>query len=134
MEITGSGGAPQVVRRDQVGFAGLTADDFMRMLITELQNQDPTQPLGNEQLLSQLSAMRGLQGDIELSETLKAITSNQQLATAATFIGKSILGTTAQNGEVRGVVDRAFLRDGQAFVSVGQNEVPLSRVTTVSAG
>jgi len=132
MEIAGTSSATEVVSRDSVGIAGLTADDFMQMLITQLQNQDPTEPLGNEELLNQLSTMRNLQSDIELTETLEAITSNQQLATASTFLGKTVTGTTRQNNDVIGVVERAFLRDGVAHVSIGDAEVPLSNVTTVS--
>ena len=33
------------------GFAALTSQDFLKMLITELQNQDPTQPVSNSELL-----------------------------------------------------------------------------------
>lgn len=135
MEITGSSSASgtPVVEAANTGFNGLTADDFMRMLITELQNQDPTEPLGNEQLLNQLSTMRNLSANIELADSLEAITSNQQLSTASTFIGKSVIGNTADNAEVSGVVDRAFLRDGKAFLTVNSHEVPLSNVSTVAS-
>lgn len=134
MEIGSTSGASnQVASPDQVGFAGLKADDFMRMLITELQNQDPTQPLGNEELLGQLSAMRNLQSNIELSDTLKAFAGNNGLATASTFIGKNITGTTAQKTEITGIVDKAFVRDGKAFVAVGADEVAVDDISFVAA-
>lgn len=121
-----------IVSQDEVGFSGLTADSFMRLLITELQNQDPLEPVGNEELLSQLSMMRNLQSNIELSDAVKAVTTNQQLSTAANFIGSSVTGFTTDQTEVSGIADRAFLRDGIAYVGAGEAEIPLSQVTSVN--
>jgi flagellar basal-body rod modification protein FlgD len=136
MEIGATGSSSSdvnVVDADQVGFAGLTSESFLTLLITELQNQDPTEPIGNEELLNQLSMMRNLQSNIELGDTLKAITSDQQLSTAATFIGKSITGISTEQEEVAGIADRAFLKDGQVFVGVGDSEIPLSQVSVVTS-
>jgi flagellar basal-body rod modification protein FlgD len=123
----------QVVEKDQVGFAGLNADTFMKLLITELQNQDPLSPMESSDMLNQLSMMRNLSANIELADALEAITSNQQLSTAATFIGKQVTGTDSANNDVVGVVDRAFLRNNEAFVRVSDIDVPLSQVTSVSS-
>lgn len=136
MDVGGAnaaGNASPFVDREKIGFAGLTADDFMKMLIVELQNQDPTDPLSNEQLLNQLSVMRNLQSNIELSDTLKAITSSQQLVAATSFLGKTVAATKEDDTEISGVVDRVFQRDGKTFVAVADQEVPLSDITTVIA-
>ena len=122
-----------VIEADQIGFAGLDSNGFLKLLITELQNQDPLSPLESGDMLNQLSMMRNLQASIELSDSIKAITSNQQLSTAAAFIGKEITGADAAGNEVIGMVDRAFLRDSKAFVGVGEVEVSLSQVISVNA-
>jgi len=133
MEITATGASnsAQTVSKDQTGFSGLTADSFMKLLIVQLQNQDPTEPLSNGELLGQLSAMRTLQSNIELGDALKSITVNQRLSTASTFIGQTVTGRTINQQEVTGIADGAFLRDDQAYVSVGESEIPLSSVTAV---
>jgi flagellar basal-body rod modification protein FlgD len=129
---TASGSSLPVVPADQAGFGSLNSDTFMKLLITQLQNQDPLEPVGNEELLSQLSMMRNLQANIELGESLKAITTNQQLSTAAAYIGRQITGTDTGRENITGIVDRAFLRDGEAFVGVGAREVALGQVASVS--
>lgn len=134
--VSGSSGASgssavKVVDPDEVGFNGLTADSFMKLLITELQNQDPTEPLGNEQLLAQISSMRELQSNIELSDTLKEITTGQSLTQAAGLIGKEIEGQEGTQSPVAGVVDRAFVKDGKAYVGIGTSELPVSAITSV---
>jgi flagellar basal-body rod modification protein FlgD len=121
----------QFVDASQTGLAALTSEGFLELLITQLQNQDPSEPIGNEELLNQISAMRELQSNIELSDTLKSLTSNQQLSTAAAFIGKSVSGNVGDQ-LISGTVDRAFLRDGTAYVSVGDTELPLNDITDVT--
>ena len=125
---------PRIVDKDDIGFSGLTADSFMKLLITELQNQDPLEPVGNEQLLNQLSMMRNLQSNIELSDTLKSITANQQLSAAAAFIGKTVAGTSVDQQFVQGRVDRAFVAEGKVHVGLGSTSVAVDQIISVNAG
>jgi flagellar basal-body rod modification protein FlgD len=134
MEVTSAISAgTKTVAADQTGFAGLTANDFMKLLITQLQNQDPSKPMDNDALLSQLSSMRNLQSNIELSNTLKSITGNQQLATASNFIGKFVVGRSTAQQDLGGIVHRASVRDGQTFLGIGDHEILLEDVTDVAA-
>jgi flagellar basal-body rod modification protein FlgD len=127
----GTQSTANLVERDQVGFAGLNSDAFMTLLITELQSQDPLDPMRNEEMLNQLSMMRNLQSNIELGETLKSITQNQQLTTAAAIIGRTVTAGTA-NGDVTGIVDRAFLRDGKTYLGIGDREFELGQVRSIN--
>ncbi len=116
------------------GLGGLTSEAFLQMMITQLQNQDPLEPTGNDELLNQISQMRSLQSNIELGETLNSITNNQQLSSAASFIGKTIgatVQTAAGSRQVSGVVTRAFVAEGQAFIGIGEDSVPVSGVHTI---
>jgi flagellar basal-body rod modification protein FlgD len=113
------------------GFNNLTTADFMQMLIAELQNQDPTQPMSNQDLLTQLSTMSQLQSTQDLDTALQNNTTNQQLATASSFIGKAIQGTDSSSNPVTGVAQEAVLQNGGAFVVVGNSLVPLANITAV---
>jgi flagellar basal-body rod modification protein FlgD len=115
------------------GFNNLTTGDFMQMLIAELQNQDPTQPMSNQDLLTQLSTMSQLQSTQDLDKALQANTNNQQLATASSFIGKAIQGTDSNKNSVSGVVQEAVLQNGAAYVAVGNSLVPVANITAVAA-
>lgn len=123
----------KIVDKADTGFGSLDAESFLKMLIVELQNQDPTAPMGNEELLGQLSTMRGLQANLELEDAMKSLSANQQLSTAASYIGKKITGTTSNSTEFTGLVDRAFIRDGKSYVGSGTTEVPTANITGVNA-
>src|SRR5580693_2492132 len=107
------------------GFNNLTTADFMKMLIAELQNQDPTQPMSNQDLLSQLSTMSQLQSTQDLDSALQSTTNTQQLSTASSFIGKAVQGTDSNSNPITGVASQAVLQNGTAFVAVGNTLVPL---------
>lgn len=132
--IANTGNAVPVTDKDKVGFNGLTSDAFMKLLIAQLQNQDPTEPMGNDELLQQISSMRNLQANIELSDTLKTFSQNQQISTGAAFLGTKVTGTTSSNREVTGIADRVFVREGQTYLGIGTEEVAISKVTGVALG
>lgn len=125
-------GSVNFVDADQQGFAGLTSDDFMKLLIAQLQNQDPSNPLDSDQLLSQISEMRNLQASIELQSSLENLALSQQLTSSTAFIGKSITGTGTDQTNVSGVVSRVQLRDGTAYLTVGSKEVALKDILSVA--
>jgi flagellar basal-body rod modification protein FlgD len=130
-----SSSGPQTVARESTGFNALSAEDFLKMMIVQLQNQDPLEPTGNEELLNQISQMRSLQSSIELSEALKSVTSQQKLSSAASLIGKSVTGTiTLGDGTettLEGIVERAFLKGGEAFVGLPDGELAVENISSV---
>lgn len=137
MEISGSLADRSATSQTQ-GFNGLTADDFFKLLIAQLQNQDPTSPVGNDQLLQQLSTMRGLQSNIELSETLERVADSlkttsgdngEKLSVGASYIGTSVTLDDTSTG----FVDRAFVLNEQTYVGVNGVDVPISRVVSVNS-
>jgi flagellar basal-body rod modification protein FlgD len=134
VNAVGSAATPAIVEKDKIGFAGLSSETFLKLLIAQLQNQDPTSPVGNEEILQQLSAMRSLQASVELTETLKTMSANQQVASGATFLGKIVIGLNDQKQEVSGIADRVFVRDGRLMIGMGADEIAVSSVTGVALG
>ena len=114
------------------GFNNLTTGDFMKMLIAELQNQDPTQPMSNKDLLTQLSTMSQLQSTQDLDKALQTNTNNQQLSIASSFIGRSVQGTDSNKNPVSGIAQEAVLQNGTASVAVGNSLLPVANITAVA--
>lgn len=130
--VTNGSTTPKVVESKDVGFAGLTSDDFLDLLIAQLQNQDPTNPMDSDQMLAQISEMRGLQASIELESALESLTLSQQLTSSTSFLGKTISGNIGQD-VIQGVVDGVQVRDGKSFLRVNGRDVELSNVTAVTS-
>ena len=133
LELAANNGLPTLdfVDVNDTGLAAVTADDFMTLLITQLQYQDPTEPMTNDEILSQVSQMQSMQASIELTDTLEGLSNGQSLASASSLIGQRVVGRRGDGGVVEGTVDRAVLREGQAVVAVGDDELTLGQIESI---
>lgn len=89
-----------------------TQDRFMTLLVTQLRNQDPLNPMDNAQVTSQLAQLETVNGITQLNNTLLALSGQMDLSQsmqAANLIGKSVLfpgekvslGSATQDGITR---------------------------------
>ena len=115
-------------------FADLGSDDFLKLLIMELRNQDPLEPLGNEELLRQISSIRDIELSTTLTSSLKALTGQQNFGSASALVGQYVTSLPDESGGLqRGiVVGVRFAQGGAPVLLLGNGgEMPLERVSTV---
>ena len=77
----------------------LGKDDFMKLLLVELQHQDPTEPMDSEKILTQTSQLAGLEASDNTNKALEelatALGSTQQFSTIAAIGKTADLGSNA---------------------------------------
>ncbi|WP_372731879.1 flagellar hook assembly protein FlgD [Novosphingobium sp.] len=56
------------------GWGDMGAEDFIKLLTTQLNNQDPTEPVDNTQMLAQLAQFSNLSNTTEMKNSLQTIT------------------------------------------------------------
>ena len=81
-------------------------NQFLSLLVTEMQNQDPLNPMDNSQLLTQISQIREIGSTNQLTETLTSLATGQGLTMASGLIGKEVSALNDDGKEVVGVVDK----------------------------
>jgi len=82
----------------------LDLNQFLKLMISELQNQDPLNPLDNTQFVQQIGELRSIAASDQLSSTLQAVQTQQSLTTASSLIGKQVTALTADNQNISGTV------------------------------
>ncbi len=92
-------------------FSSLSSADFIRIMFTELANQDPFQPSDSSALLEQMNSIRSIESNIELMDRLDTLVFENKLSSAATLIGKVVQGLTDDGFRVNGTVS-TVLRQG----------------------
>lgn len=91
----------------------LDQSDFLRLLTTQLKNQDPLKPIDNEAFVAQMAQFSSVAGISEMNESLKSMTSLMEggrIGTATGFVGKYVLvpGKVAMpdaDGAIYGALD-----------------------------
>src|SRR5688500_8384686 len=102
------------------GMSGISGDDFMKILIKQLQLQDPLEPMNNQEMIAQMSTIRELEMNTRLSQKLEQLTDQQRFGSAASLIGKHVKGTvmdaTGNEFDKEGVVVSVrFTSKGEAI-------------------
>ncbi|HMO84037.1 MAG TPA: flagellar hook capping FlgD N-terminal domain-containing protein [Lacipirellulaceae bacterium] len=114
----------QAFAQQQVGAGGINdvnIDDFLKIMITELQNQDPLNPLENSELIAQISQIRSVGATEKLTQTLDSVLLGQNIASATNLIGADIDGLSDDGQRVTGVVDRVSVAGGRPKLHLDLN-------------
>ena len=113
-------------------------NQFLTLMIAELQNQDPLNPMDNTQMLQQISQIRQIGATQQLESSLQAIFVGQNLSTASGLIGKTVNALTDDGKNVAGVVDRVTVEVDQKDdskrtlrVHMGDKDVQLKNVREI---
>lgn len=118
----------------------VNVEDFMKLMITELQNQDPLNPMDNSEILQQLSQIRDVSATEHLTDTLDAVLIGQNLSTAGNLIGKEVSALNDAGRDVTGIVDRVSVEPdsdgGQRTVRVhiGSESINLKNIRDITDG
>jgi flagellar basal-body rod modification protein FlgD len=116
--------------------AALGSDDFFQLLVTQLTNQDPLEPTGNEELLKQIASIREIELSTSLTESLERLTGQQHFAAASGLIGQYVTGVAgadgaAQSGLVTGV---RFAEGGKAILQLSNGtELPVEQISAIQS-
>jgi flagellar basal-body rod modification protein FlgD len=114
----------------------LGKDDFLKLLVTQLQNQDPMNPMDDMNFIGQMAQFSSLEQMLNVSNHVEAI--KEGLNSNATTQAMLYLGTTvtAQHPDssepVTGIVEMVGFENGVPFLKVGDKAFTLGDVQLVS--
>jgi len=105
--------------------ASVDYNSFLKLLVTQMQNQDPTAPMDATQYVSQLATFSSVEQSVQMNAKLETLIANSSLSQAEGWIGRTL---TNSDGTVSGVVKSvtiqstgmlAELEDGKTML-IGQ--------------
>ena len=112
----------------------LDSDDFLTLLITQMQNQDPLEPTDSDQYITQMAQLTSCEQMSKLAEQFQVNAGLQLLSTASSLIGKEVTYTDSVTEEdVTGIVDGVRLNDDNEYVlTIDGEEISLNDVTNIT--
>jgi flagellar basal-body rod modification protein FlgD len=103
--------------------ASLDYDAFLKLLVAEMANQDPTQPMKSSEYVSQLASFSGVEQAIQTNAKLDRLLSSAMFAQPASIIGRTIISA---DGASSGTVSAVRLEQNAAVALLETGaEVPL---------
>lgn len=108
----------------------LAQDQFLQLLVAQLQNQDPLNPVSDKEFIAQLSQLSQLQSLQNLDANFGQVLRLQQLTSGTSLVGKTVTYTDADGGSQTGVVTAVAVNGGAFELTVGDSTVPLNNVTS----
>ena len=103
----------------------LGKDDFLKLLVTQLQSQDPLNPMDDKEFIAQMAQFTSL-------EQMQNMNTSMQMTQATSYIGKQVTWDNDQGIQQTGVVTAVRMVSGQPKVVVGEQVFDLNKVTSVT--
>lgn len=111
--------------------ATLNYDSFLKLLVAQMKNQDPTDPIDATTQMSQLATFSSVEQAIKTNTHLESLIQETSLSQAASMIGKTI---TSADGETSGVVKSVAVKsDGLTATLENGDTVVIQSGISVSA-
>jgi flagellar basal-body rod modification protein FlgD len=109
----------------------LGKDDFLKLLITQMQNQDPTAPMENTEFIAQMAQFSSLEQMTNMASSFEKMSNYISASEGASMLGKTVQ-VNVGDATVTGVVSGA-IRGETPQVIVNGMRYDLNKVAAVYA-
>jgi flagellar basal-body rod modification protein FlgD len=127
--ITSNNSASSSTATTSDAFDKVDLNDFLKLMVTELQNQDPLNPMDNSQILQQVSQIKAIESNERLSDTLASLQLQQELVTGSSLLQKTVKGLTDDGEMITGLVDRVSIDDKGVKVHIGDQTISMNNIS-----
>ncbi|MDE5461197.1 MULTISPECIES: flagellar hook assembly protein FlgD [unclassified Bradyrhizobium] len=112
---------------------GVDYNTFLRLLIAEMKNQDPTNPMDTSQYMSQFAQLSSVEQAMQTNNKLDALLSSQSLSQANGLIGKTVSFTDSTGASFSGKVASVSINsDGSVATLENGTKVAIGPGLTIS--
>ena len=119
---------PTQTERARQHMGSLGKDDFLKLLVAQLQNQDPTSPQENTDFIAQMAQFSALEATNNMAA---AVTQSQTFG----LVGKGVVGLVydldGNPSQVIGVVDSAGMENKNPYVMIGEKKIMAENIIQV---
>ena len=97
----------------------LDESDFLMLLITELSNQDPLDPMSDREFIDQLATLNTLSETTKLNENMLTL----QMLQAAELVGREVEAVGPNGEHVEGTVTEVWFIDSEPWLTIDDEAV-----------
>jgi flagellar basal-body rod modification protein FlgD len=110
----------------------LGKDDFLKLLVTQLQHQDPMNPMDDKDFMGQMAQFSSLEQITNLVTATETMGFSSQVTQSVSLIGHQV-GFTREDGTTgSGTATAVSIDNGNILITVGSEHVAPGSITSVS--
>ncbi len=110
----------------------LGKDDFLKLLVAQLKNQDPTNPTDSSTWMAQLAQYSSLEQETNVAQSVGQLVTSSSVSQSVNLIGRQLTWTRADGTTGIGVADGMTLQSGSPVLDVNGESVTLDTITSVA--
>ena len=115
------------------GTSSLGENDFLHLMMAQLQNQDPLSPSDPSQYMSELAQFTSLEQEMNISTTTAQSATQQSNSSALSLLGRTVSYTDSNGGALSGTVSKVdFSSSGPTLTIGGVSGISLGSITEAS--
>jgi flagellar basal-body rod modification protein FlgD len=109
----------------------LGKDDFLRLLVTQLQHQDPMNPMDDKDFMGQMAQFSTLEQTTNTATAMQQLALSTQISQSITLIGHELNYLRADGTLATGVAGSVSVNGDQIGIHVGDDVITPSDVLVV---
>jgi flagellar basal-body rod modification protein FlgD len=106
--------------------------DFMLVLLAQLKNQNPLEPMKDNEMMAQMAQLNSLQELTSIKASMDQLAAANSASFAASLVGKFVKATLDDGTNVEGTVSSTSIKDGKYLLNVGDKSIYLASITEIS--
>ena len=110
----------------------MDSDGFLKLLIAQLQNQDPSSPMDTQAMMQQTTQLSMMEQLVSMGKDSAASLALQQRALASQIVGSQVTYCTPDGANATGVVGSVIYTVGEPTLVINGQYVSLSSVAQVT--
>ena len=131
LATTQKGAAPPASAKPVTAGGNLGKDDFLRLLTTQLQHQDPMNPQNDMAFIGQMAQFSALEQTTNMAAALERYGTSQQVTQSIGLIGHEVDAQDSSGVKLTGKVDSVNIAAGSIVITVGSTKLSLGQILEV---
>jgi flagellar basal-body rod modification protein FlgD len=130
MTVPATGASTYANQSDAVSKTQVDYQSFLKLLVAQMKNQDPTNPMDSTQYMAQLASFSQVEQSVQMNQKLDQMLQSSTLAQADAIIGRTV---TSADGETSGkVAEVRLISNGIVAVLEGGKEITMGPGVKIS--
>lgn len=110
----------------------LDKNDFLKLLVAQLQHQDPMQPTDNTQFMAQLAQFSTLEQITNVGDEVSRLAAAETQGQSVAMIGHHVSYTDTDGTVASGTVSAVQVHDGKVVLEIGGAEVDPASLVSIA--